>query len=68
VIHNAEIADKFDELADLLDIENANPFRIRAYRNAARVIRGHPYSLAELVAEDADLTKLPHVGVALPGD
>ncbi len=64
-IHNTEIADKLDELADLLDIENANPFRIRAYRNAARVIRGHPYALAELVTQEADLTKLPHVGAAL---
>ena len=35
-VHNAEIAVAFDHLADLLEIEGANPFRIRAYRRAAR--------------------------------
>jgi len=39
-IHNADIADIFDEIADLLEIEGANPFRVRAYRNAARTLRG----------------------------
>ena len=33
---NAEIADAFDRLADLLEFQGANPFRIRAYRSAAR--------------------------------
>jgi DNA polymerase (family 10) len=61
-IHNTEIADLFDQLADLLDIEDANPFRIRAYRNAARFIRSHPESMAELVAAGADLTELPGIG------
>jgi DNA polymerase/3'-5' exonuclease PolX len=37
-VHNAEIATAFDHLADLLEIEGANPFRVRAYRNAARTI------------------------------
>lgn len=37
-VHNAEIAALFDRLADLLEIEDANPFRVRAYRNAARTI------------------------------
>jgi len=50
-IHNSEIADTFEKLADLLEIENANPFRVRAYRNAALTIRGHTRSMAELVAE-----------------
>lgn len=35
---NATISAIFDEIADLLDIQGANPFRIRAYRNAARTI------------------------------
>ena len=33
-LHNAEIAALFGEMADLLEIEGANPFRIGAYRNA----------------------------------
>ncbi|MBT8429818.1 MAG: DNA polymerase/3'-5' exonuclease PolX [Gammaproteobacteria bacterium] len=61
-IHNSEIADTFEKLADLLEIENANPFRVRAYRNAALTVRGHARSMAELVAEGEDLSKLPAVG------
>lgn len=66
-VHNSEIADLLDELADLLDIEDANPFRVRAYHNAARTIRGYPKSLADLVAADADLTELPSIGKDLAG-
>ena len=61
-VRNAEIADLLDELADLLDIEGANAFRVRAYRNAARTIRGHAKSMAELVAAGADLSELPGIG------
>ncbi|MFP4252152.1 MAG: hypothetical protein ACLFRM_05875, partial [Guyparkeria sp.] len=39
-VHNREIAACLDRLATLLEIEGANPFRVRAYRNAARVIEG----------------------------
>lgn len=31
-VHNADIAAIFTEIADLLEIQGANPFRIRAYR------------------------------------
>ncbi|WP_237068418.1 DNA polymerase/3'-5' exonuclease PolX [Microbulbifer guangxiensis] len=61
-VHNSEIADRFDRLADLLEIEGANPFRVRAYRNAARTVRGYPRSMADLLAEDVDLTELPDIG------
>jgi DNA polymerase (family 10) len=61
-VHNSDIAALFDQLADLLDIEDANPFRVRAYRNAARLIREHPQSMAELIATGADLTELPGIG------
>ena len=39
---NAEIAEAFNRLAELLEIEGANPFRIRAYRNAARTVAELP--------------------------
>ena len=61
-IHNSVIADAFEKLADLLEIENANLFRVRAYRNAALTIRGHTRSMAELVAEGEDLSELPGIG------
>ncbi len=35
-MNNRDIAATFDEIADLLEFQNANPFRVRAYRNAAR--------------------------------
>lgn len=61
-IHNSEIAEAFDKLADLLEIENANPFRVRAYRNAALTVRGHTQSMAQLVAQGEDLDQLPGIG------
>jgi len=66
-VQNAEIADRFEHLADLLELEGANVFRVRAYRNAARFIRGHPRSLAELLDEGADLAELPGIGADLAG-
>ncbi len=66
-VHNAEIAALFERLADLLEIQGANPFRVRAYRNAARTIAGHPEPLADLVARGADLQELPGISEALVG-
>lgn len=64
-IANTEIADILEELADLLEIEGANPFRIRAYRNAARTVRGHARPLADLVKDGVDLARLPGIGDAI---
>jgi len=61
-VHNADIAADFDELADLLEIEGANPFRIRAYRNAARTMRDLPQDVAAMLAKGEDLTELPGIG------
>jgi hypothetical protein len=36
---NAQIADTLDEIAELLEVQNANPFRVRAYRTGAETIR-----------------------------
>jgi DNA polymerase (family X) len=66
-VHNTEIADLFEQLADLLEIRDENQFRIRAYRNAARVVRGHSHSMAELVGSGADLAELPGIGSDLAG-
>ncbi len=61
-MENIEIARALEEVADLLEIKGANPFRIRAYRNAAQVIEGHGTPLRKLVAEGADLTEIPSIG------
>jgi DNA polymerase (family X) len=59
---NAEIAEMFNRLADLLEVEGANPFRVRAYRNAARQVGGMSRSMADLIAEGKDLSELPDIG------
>jgi DNA polymerase (family X) len=64
-VHNADIATVFEEIADLLDIENANPFRVRAYRNAARQLQGMGVAAADLLARGEDLTELPGIGADL---
>lgn len=61
-IHNVDIARLFETTADLLEIKGENPFRIRAYRNAARIVEDLPHELASMVEEDTDLTKLPGIG------
>jgi len=61
-IHNADIAAIFEEIADLLEIEAANPFRIRAYRNAARVVAAHGREMHAMVKNGEDLTRLPAIG------
>lgn len=61
-IHNIEIAEKFTRLANLLEIEGDNPFRIRAYRNAARIINSMGINVADLIAQQTDLTTIPGIG------
>lgn len=60
--HNAEISDALDQIADLLEIEKANPFRVRAYRNAARVVRGLGTEVTAMLAHGESLTDLPGIG------
>jgi len=64
-IHNADITAIFTEIADLLEIEGANPFRIRAYRNAARILGDLPQEARVLVERGDDLTRLPGIGADL---
>src|SRR5436189_1062455 len=62
-MQNAEIARLLGDVADLLEISAGNPFKVRAYRNAARTVADHPDPVAELVADrEFDLTELPGIG------
>ncbi|REJ72021.1 MAG: DNA polymerase/3'-5' exonuclease PolX [Planctomycetota bacterium] len=62
-MQNSEVARYFEDLADLLEIDGANPFRIRAYRNAARTIEDLPASVESLAAEGREaLMELPGIG------
>jgi DNA polymerase (family 10) len=61
-VHNADITAIFGEIADRLEIEGANPFRIRAYRNAARILGDLAQDARQLVERGEDLTRLPGIG------
>ncbi|MDH4209448.1 MAG: helix-hairpin-helix domain-containing protein, partial [Anaerolineae bacterium] len=63
---NAEIAQVFSDIADLLDIKGEDWFRIRAYRRAAEAIAQEPEDLATLW-EKGRLEEIPGVGKAIAG-
>ncbi len=66
-IHNSDISSIFDQVADLLEITAANPFRVRAYRNAARTVADQPQSMAEMLEQGGDFLELPGIGEDLAG-
>jgi DNA polymerase (family 10) len=64
-VHNADIARVFEDIADLLEISEANPFRVRAYRNAARTIGDVRLDLAAAIGSGKEIPKLPGIGADL---
>jgi DNA polymerase (family 10) len=66
-IHNAEIAEIFNEYADLLEIKGANRYRVRAYRTAARNVSNLSRSAAEMLSKKEDISELPGFGKDLAG-
>jgi DNA polymerase (family 10) len=62
-VTNAEIAAVFDHVADLLEYQGGNVFRVRAYRNAARLVKGTVEPLAKICqSADRSLTDLEGIG------
>lgn len=59
---NIEIAQIFNKLADLLELENENTFRVRAYRNAALTMENLTKDIEQMVENGEDLTQLPAIG------
>ncbi|HKK27419.1 MAG TPA: DNA polymerase/3'-5' exonuclease PolX [Gemmatimonadota bacterium] len=66
-MENVEIARTLEDVADLLEIQGANPFRVRAYRNAARTVEEHPVPMRKMVGEGEDLTELSGIGDDMSG-
>ncbi len=64
-MENLEIAAVLEDLADLLEIQGANPFKIRAYRNAVRTIESVTRPVRDMVDQGEDLTALPSVGASV---
>ena len=62
LMENLDVARTLTELADLLEIQGASPFRIRAYRNAVNTINSLSRPLKDMVEAGEDLTELPSIG------
>ena len=63
---NTQVATVFQEIADILDRQGENPFKVKAYRNAVRTL----HELNEPVADIAgrgELRKVPGFGEAIAG-
>lgn len=61
-MENLDIARILREMADLLEIQGANPFRIRAYRNAVATVEAQSRPLKSMLDEGKDLMALPGIG------
>jgi DNA polymerase (family 10) len=66
-VQNLLIARVLDEIADRLEIQDANPFRVRAYRAAARTIGEYQDDVKEIVARGDTVAGLPGIGADLAG-
>ncbi|MBS3755570.1 MAG: DNA polymerase/3'-5' exonuclease PolX [Desulfobacterales bacterium] len=66
-IHNNEIRDILEKVADLLEIRGENPFRVRAYHEAARVVESMSEQIVRLVADNQDLTQYRGIGKDMAG-
>ena len=64
---NTDLATRLDELADLLDEQRADPFRVRAYRNAAETLRRLPRPVGDIYRDEGleGLQRLPDIGVSI---
>lgn len=66
---NQKIADTLDQIADLLEAKDANPFRVQAYRKAATTVHRADQSIAEIARHEGDqaLEDLPNIGSGIAG-
>ncbi len=62
MMENTEIAKVLRDVGTLLEIEGANPFRVRAYENAARTVEPHAVPMRTMVESGTKLTDLPGIG------
>ena len=61
---NAELAEEFELLADMLELDGADAFRLTAYRRAATRIRESAVPVAQL-AQEGSATKLSGIGTTI---
>ena len=61
-LSNADLARTLARIGTMLEIDGANPFRVRAYKEGARVVENHGETLAAIAAEPGALEALPGIG------
>lgn len=66
-LHNTDIAEVLEKMANLLEIKGENRYRIRAYRQAAQTIKNLSKSVSDMVSEKENLSSLPNIGKDLAG-
>ena len=66
-LSNGVIATELMSLAQLLAAHGENPFKVKAYRRAARTLRTLSESIEEIVKGGGDLTVYPGIGKAISG-
>jgi DNA polymerase (family X) len=66
-VHNSDIVEMFNEMADLLELEDANSFRVRAYRQAATTIGDLGRGVDQMLEDGEDLSELRGIGKDLAG-
>lgn len=64
-IHNKEISDILNEVADYLEIKGENEYRINSYRNAARTVLGLSESISKMAEDEKDIQSLPNIGESM---
>jgi DNA polymerase (family 10) len=65
-VENADVARVLAEIADLLELTGGNPFKVRAYRQAAQLLDVHPEPVSE-VWRQGKLEELPGIGSGIAG-
>jgi DNA polymerase (family 10) len=59
---NKAIAGVLYETADLMEINNDDPFRVRSYRRAAEAIESLPQQVSDLIDDPKKLLEVPGIG------
>lgn len=62
---NADLARALSRIAVMLELDGANSFRVRAFREGARVVENHPESIAAVATQPGALEELPGIGKSL---
>lgn len=68
-LSNDDIANVFEQVADLLEAQGDDFYRIRAYRKGAQSVRAHSRAVVDVLEADgtAGLEALPYIGKRLAG-